>query len=310
MTDLFEGLTVRPPTTGDAEAVHALISAREIFNHGVPDETLDDVIAEWKDLKLEEDAWLVYSHNEKLIGYAAVFEEREGYILLWYAHPEYDDHNLAAELLEKCEQRAHEKLADSDIREEARLWMFIVETDRADRNIVEAVGFEPYKYYFRMQVNSRQEPPPPIWPKDTRLRTITPGEDDQSVYDFIYAQFDWEGRRGNPTFEEWRDFMMREDHFKPELWYLLEQNDEIIAAALCYEYPEYGWVRQLAVKEDLRRNGIGAEMLRHVFSIFWQRNKPNVALVVDSTNPKAQDFYINVGMYQERQHIEYEKTIS
>lgn len=306
----FPNLTIRHPTMQDAEAVHALITAREIVNHGEPDESLDDVIADWKDLKLEEDAWLVYSLEGELVGYAAVFAEKEGYILLWYAHPDFEHQNLAAQLLAQCEQRASQKLAVNDNKDQARLWMFISEVDQVDVGVVEASGFHAYKYYFRMQINSQEPSPKPNWPQGSLLRTIQPGVDDQAVYDFIYAQFDWEGRKGNPAFKEWRAYMMRADHFVPDLWFLLERDGEIISAALCFDYPQNGWVRQLAVKKDLRRSGIGSEMLQYVFGVFYQRKQPKVSLVVDSTNPEAQKFYKNVGMYLERQHIEYEKTIT
>lgn len=309
MKQSFTGLEVRHPTAQDAEAVHALITAREIANHGEPDETLDDVIAEWKDLNLEEDVWLVYSPDEMLVGYAAVYEEKEGYQLFWYSHPEHTEEGLEAQLLAQCQQRTSEKLTKNDDKDEARLWMFISEVDKVDVGVVEAAGFEPYKYYFRMQANSQQEPSAPQWPQGSKLRTIEPGQDDQAVFDFIYTEFDWEGRGEPPKFDWWQGFMMRVDHFVPELWFLLEQDGEIIAAALCYDYPQNGWVRQLAVKKDLRRKGLGSEMLKHVFGVFYRRGQPKVSLVVDSTNPKAQNFYKNVGMYLERQHIEYHKTI-
>lgn len=309
MKELFPGLEVRHPTIQDATAVHTLITTREIADHGQPDETLDDVIAEWKDINLAEDAWLVYTPKGDLVGYAAVSTQKDGYILLWYSHPEFDGDDLETQLLAQCDQRALQKLAENHDKHQARLWMFISAVNNPDRDAVQAAGYQPQKYYFRMQAHSQGEPPSPKWPPGSYLRTIEPGVDDQAVYDFIYAQFVWEGRQGNPTFKEWRDFMMRADHFIPELWFLLERNNEFIAAALCYDYPENGWVRQLAVKKELRRKGIGSEMLKYVFSVFYHRGQTKVSLVVDSTNPKAGEFYKNVGMYLERQHIEYQKTI-
>ena len=308
MKALFKDLTVRHPRLEDAVAVHALLTAREIANHGEPDDSLEDVLAEWKDINLDEDAWLVYA-QENLVGYAAVSEENEGYFFDWYTHPDYTAEGLEAQLLAQVEARAREKLASKEGMEEARLWFFISEVDKASKEAVQAASYQAHKYYFRMQIHSQVEPSNSRWPEGSELRTIVPGEDDKKIYDFIYSEFDWEGRGSNQTIIKWREFMMRADHFVPELWFLLEQKDEIIAAALCYDYPENGWVRQLAVKNSLRRQGIGTEMLKHVFRMFYQRGQARVALVVDSGNPKAQNFYKNVGMYLERQHIEYDKTI-
>lgn len=300
---------MRHPTMEDAEAVHALISAREIIDHGEPDENLDEVVAEWKDINLAEDAWLVYTSEGGLVGYAAVFDEREGYILRWYTHPDYEGEGLEAQLLAQCEARAREKLAKNDDKQEIRVWMFISEVNQIDRDAVEKADYQPRKYYFRMQANSQEEPSLPKWPEGSTLRTIEPGKGDREVYEFIFEAFDWEGRGEPPKFEWWQSFMMRADHFVPELWFLLGHEGEIISAALCYDYPENGWVRQVAVKKSWRRKGIGSEMLRHVFGVFYRRGQHKVSLVVDSTNPKAKNFYKNVGMYVERLHIEYDKTI-
>lgn len=308
MIALFKDLTVRHPRLEDAAAVHALLTAREIADHGEPDESLNDVVAEWRDIKLEEDAWLVYA-QEKLVGYAAVSEENEGYLLTWYTHPEYSRVGLDAELLAQGERRAREKFSESNNRGKARLRMFIAEVNDGGKEAAEAAGYQPNKFYFRMQIDSQVEPPKSKWPEGSTLRTIQAGQDDQKVYDFIYTEFDWEGRRSNLTFYAWRDFMMRADHFVPELWFLLEHEGEIIAAALCFDYPENGWVRQLAVKKSLRRKGIGAQMLKHVFGVFYARGQARVSLVVDSGNQEARNFYENAGMYLERQHIEYDKTI-
>ena len=301
---------MRHPSMGDAKAVHALISTREIADHGEPDETLDDILAEWKDIQLEEDAWLVYTPEGALVGYAAVFDEKEGYILRWYTHPDIEDEGIEAQLLAQCEARAREKLSENDDKQETRVWMFISEVNQIDRDAVEKAGYQPRKYYFRMQANSQEEPSLPKWPEGSTLRTSEPGKDDREVYEVIFEAFDWEGRGEPPKFEWWQSFMMREDHFKPELWFLLEHEAEIISAALCYDYPENGWVRQLAVRKSWRRKGIGSEMLRHVFGVFYRRGQHKVSLVVDSSNPKAQDFYKNVGVYLERQHIEYDKKIT
>lgn len=309
MPNIFPNLTRRRPTMQDAPAVHALITAREIADHGEPDETLDDVLAEWKDLNLAEDAWLVYASGDELVGYAAVFEEKEGCILLWYTHPYHQDLDLEPRLVALCEGRALEKLAGKSNQQGSRLWMFVSDANPQDRAAVESAGYQPYKYYFRMQANSQDEPSQPSWPPDTSIRTMKTGLDDRAVYDFIYTAFDWAGRGAPPSFEWWQGYMMRADHFVPELWFLLEYQDEIVAAALCYAYPENGWVRQLAVLPDWRRKGIGSAMLQHVFGVFYHRGQPKVSLVVDSTNPKAQNFYKNAGMYLERQHVEYSKVV-
>jgi hypothetical protein len=79
--------------------------------------------------------------------------------------------------------------------------------------------------------------PAPVWPEGCTLRPIVAKQDDQMVNDFIQAAFDrpW---RVSPSFESWRDYMMRPDHFKSDLWFLLFDGEELIGAALCYDYTD------------------------------------------------------------------------
>ncbi len=152
-------------------------------------------------------------------------------------------------------------------------------------------------------------PPSPVWPADCTLRTIVSKQDDQMVYDFIQVTFDRLGRTP-PSFERWRDYMMRPDHFESDLWFLLFHREELIGAALCYDYADFGWVRQLGVVPLWRRQGVGSALLQHTFHIFLQRGHKKVALGVDSERPKAQSLYENVGMECVRRYDEYYKALS
>lgn len=95
-----------------------------------------------------------------------------------------------------------------------------------------------------------------------------------------------------------------------DLWFLLFDREELIGAALCYDYTEFGWVRQLAVAPSWRRQGVGSALLQHAFRIFIQRGHKKVALGVDSARPRAQSLYENVGMKCVRRYDEYHKALS
>lgn len=308
MADLSPDLTLRPPTLNDAPAVHALISTREIHDHGEPDETLEEVGALLEDLDLSHNAWLYHTSQGDLVAFAYVAVHPEGCNMQWYIHPEYASLEMDERILKGCESRIAHLLAAGETTS-ARSWTYISTANTSAARAAKTAGYLPEKYYFRMQAESAAAPPAPEWPPGAALRTMRPEEEGRRVFDFIYRAFDWHGRGDPPDYDWWRDFMMRPDHYHPELWFLLERQGEIIAAALCYDYPENGWVRQLAVDPALRRQGLGSSMLRHVFRFFFQRGQPKVSLVVDSTNPDARDFYENVGMRQERLHIEYAKII-
>ena len=102
---------------------------------------------------------------------------------------------------------------------------------------------------------------------------------------------------------------MREDHFIPDLWFLLFADNEIIGAALCYDYEEFGWVRQLAVSQNWRMRGLGAALLQHSFHCLYSRGHHRVVLGVEAENLDALRFYEQVGMHRVRQYNEYIKQI-
>jgi hypothetical protein len=70
---LAPGYTVRAPRPDEAEAVHAIIDASDIEEFGVSHGySLDELRAEWQDLDLERDAWVVLGPDGSLAGYASI----------------------------------------------------------------------------------------------------------------------------------------------------------------------------------------------------------------------------------------------
>lgn len=307
MSQLPEGLIVRRPVPADAQATLELMVACDVAEFGEPDSSLEDLVDEWADINLEQDAWLVYTADNQLVGYAAVFGGAR-FSFDVYTLPLPDKVDLNIYLLQQCESRARAQLADMPATGSVTAMTIMSHTNTAGRQAAEAAGFTPHNYHCRMQIELDAPPPAPAWPEGTTLRTIVPGQDDRRVYDFIQAVFDWPGRVPHP-FEQWHDFMMRPDHFQRDLWFLLFHQDELIGAALCFDYPQHGWVRQLGVALEWRRQGIGSALLQHVFGVFYRRGHTRVALGVNSANPQAFQFYERVGMQRARQYDEYHKTL-
>jgi len=142
------------------------------------------------------------------------------------------------------------------------------------------------------------------------LRNPIPRQDDRKIYEVIQSAFERPGRTA-PSFEDWKGFMLRSDIFKPELWFLAMQGEEMVGACLSYAYSntDQGWVRQLGVLESVRRTGLGSALLQHAFIEFYKLGFKKVGLAVESDNPRAIRFYENVGMQQIRRIDEYIKAI-
>lgn len=303
----MKSLTFRPPTLDDAQATLDLMIACDIAEYGEPDSSLEDLLDQWDDIDLQQDAWLAFTPDNCLVGYACVSGGITFFFDL-YTRPSPEQVDLNVHLLSLCEARAIEQSKASGRTSDPVARIIFPHVNQAGRQAVDAVGFTPRLYHFRMQIELDAPPPPSAFPPGVTLRTVIPGQDDRMLHEFIQTAFDRPGRTPQ-SFEGWRAFMMRSDHFIPELWFLAFHGDELVGAILCYDYDPLGWVRQLGVAENWRRQGLGAALLRHAFDVFYQRGRTRVALGVESDNQHAIHFYEGIGMHCVRQFDEYEKTL-
>jgi ribosomal protein S18 acetylase RimI-like enzyme len=300
-------IKTRRPSLSDSLAVLDLILACDNAAYGEPDYDLDSLLDEWSDITLDQDAWLAYSHSGELIGYASVSHFEQQFRVDVYTHPGLESNRLTTHLLELCEGRCREQL-DPEAGEGSAT-LYIPHVFQRVRQVIEMRGYELLKYHFGMRIDIPEPPPEPAWPEGITLRNAVPGQDDELIYDFIQTAFDWPGRTP-PTFERWRDLMMGASNFDPELWFLAYNDGELVGAVLCFDYPQYVWVRQLGVAPAWRRRGLGAALLQHVFGFFQRRGHKRVGLAVESNNPKAYEFYERVGMKRVQQYDEYRKTLT
>lgn len=298
-------ITIRRPSLADAQSTVDFLIACDVAAYGEPDSDLESLLDEWMDIDLSQDAWLATSADQQVIGYAAVFRFEQRFTFNINIHPTLATPNLFNFLLAQCENRACEQLSES-VRGTAVV--YVAHVRQADMETLVELGYELVKYHAGMRISLADPRPEPVWPEGISLRTAVPGQDDHQIYEFIQAAFDWPGRTP-PAFERWRDLMMKVSNFDSGLWFLAFHDTELVGAALCFDYPQNGWVRQLGVNQEWRRKGLGAALLQHVFGVFQRRGHTRVGLVVDSDNPKAFGFYERVGMQRLQQYLEYRKEL-
>jgi GNAT superfamily N-acetyltransferase len=278
------------------------MNACDVAEYGEPDTDLEDIQYFWEQIDLNEDAWLICHESDALAGYALVFERDDLFQVDFYVHPDFRGQGFSAYLLTRCLNRV--KQQQPAALKPVRVYAAAVNPE--DCQVIEQAGFRVNIYHFRMQIEMTAPPPPAQFPEGSLLRPIRLGQDEEALYAFIKTAFE-SPERPFPTFDDWSGYMMRPDHFRPDLWFLLWKDSEIIGAALCFDYDLYGWVRQLAVAPGWRRQGIAANLLRYVFGMFYQQEQPRVALGVHANNLGAVTLYERVGMKRVRQYNEYEK---
>ena len=297
----------RSPTFDDAEQVLDLMIRCDIHESGEADSEMEDLVGDWKELDLTQDAWLVFTPENALIGYASVNPWGADLKYDIYIEPMLDSDELVRELLSRCEARGTELAKEG--KEYASAKCYTVSVNQQLGNALADSGFEVKKYVFNMQAQFEEAPSPVQLPEGISVRNPIIEQDEEKIYEVIQSAFERPGRV-RPSFDDWKGFMLRPEIFKPELWFLAMKGEEMVGACLSYEYSEssQGWVRQLGVLEPMRRTGLGSALLQAAFVEFYKRGFKKVGLAVESDNLRAIKFYENVGMKQIRRFDEYVKT--
>jgi len=304
----FKDLTFRSANTEDAQQVLELMKRCEIAEYGEPDSDLGDILHDWAQIDLVSDSWLAFAPKGELAGYAAVMPWTDRLRYDFFNDPLWGSDELRQALLERCEIRGRALSQERSEQDWSKAVVYAAEVNRSDRRLLENAGYRAIRHHFQMQIELDRPPTEPRWPGGISLRNVQPDQDARPLHALIEAAFDRPGRR--PTsFEEWSNFMLREDMFDPGLWSLALSDGQIVGACLGFEYSVLGWVRQLAVAESWRRRGLGSALLLNAFGEFRRRGFSKAGLTVAADNPNAYSLYEKVGMRRVRQFAEYEKGI-
>lgn len=311
------GFQARRPTMDDLKAVVQLFEKAETAEHGSPEINQEDIRSLWhgKDFKLETDAWLVFSVEGQLVGYADIEQRYHAKIFgLVRIHPDYVGRGIEEYLLSQTEAWAeqHIPLAEPGVR--VTLDTYIGAQYQPMQRFFEQAGFREIRRSWRMEIDMEEMPPAPEWPEGVTVRTIVPGQDERATFQTVDTAFEDHFGHIPGNFEEWRHWMVEREDFDPSLFFLAFDGDQMAGCSLC-TYTDGreqgdGWVNTLAVLRPWRRKGLGMALLRHSFREFYRRGKRRVGLGVDSQNlTGATRLYQRAGMHVAREYISYEKEL-
>jgi mycothiol synthase len=306
MRPIPEGLFARSPTVEDSQLVTDLLCAVDVAGYGEPDSVVEDVLANWNrpGFDLFRDGILLLSERGDLAAFAEVWRSRDAEVEV---HPSLLGRGIGSFLLDWVEARAAEQRTDG--AESDRLGQYVVDANPTARRLLEHRGYRPARWVWRMEIELDRPPDRPVWPEGIEVRMFVPGQDDREVHAVVSAAFaEWKG--DTSTYREWRAFMLDRDTFDPTLWFLATDGERIVGTSLCPNYPDMGWVRQLAVLRSHRRRGIARALLLHSFGAFRQRGRPRAGLTVDSPNDTgARELYEAVGMRTTQEIVRMERPL-
>jgi mycothiol synthase len=308
---LAGGYTIRRPEMGEAAAVHALIVASDLDefgeSHGYG---LDDIEADWKQLDLGQDAWMVIAADGAVAGYGYVLDRRHVWMdVEVYVHPLHFGQGIGTTLVRLAETRAREHiaLAPSGTRVVVNNWINALNPQAC--SLLEREGYMPVRYFSRMEIDLSEEPPVASLPEGMIVRSGEADEDLRVFYETSEEAMADHWGHVAISFEQWRSRHARSS-FDPALWFLVLDHGEPVAAALCTISDGIGWVDTLAVRRTWRRRGLGFALLTHAFRELYGRGIRRVALAVDAENPTgATRLYERAGMRISQQYAAYGKEL-
>jgi ribosomal protein S18 acetylase RimI-like enzyme len=137
-------------------------------------------------------------------------------------------------------------------------------------------------------------PCPPTWPVGTRLTQFDPSLLGRDVHELLVEAYKTGGGSVG-EYEQWLTSLAQDREYDPALVFsVLGPDGRLVAVAQCWTC---AFIKDLAVKEGWRRQGLGEALLLHVFQTFQERGAPCVDLKVEPGNRHgAERLYRRVGM--------------
>ena len=137
----------------------------------------------------------------------------------------------------------------------------------------------------RMWASLERTLPEPEWPDGVTVRTFRP-DDAHAVKALLDQAYSWDDSDAPRAHDEWLHWMTAHDEFDPELWLLAERDGTLVGCALHWlPVDGRGWLKDLAVTEAERGQGLGAALVYAGFHASAERGARVVGLKVASRNP-------------------------
>jgi mycothiol synthase len=313
---LEAGLHLRPAGWDDVEAVAQLI-LDVCTNDGDPTiaVSVEGLRDQWKasGFNLESDAWVVTTPEGRAVGYEE-FVNRYAHASLQgdgYVHPDFMGKGIGTAMLRALEKRAllDMEKAEPEMRVFIRNGMSI--GDAVSREMHEAEGYTPIRFFWRMEITLDAPPPEPVWPEGLELRPFT-GEEPATYLVYRAHEEAFQDHWGHTphSFDEWMDRTTKSSDFDPSLWFIAWDGHQIAGYSLCRYRMGAGWIGSLGVRRSWRKRGLGLALLLHSFAVFYQRGTQVISLGVDAASQTgATRLYKKAGMHVAAEYVSYEKEL-
>jgi GNAT superfamily N-acetyltransferase len=299
----MERALITPAVASDAAAVTEVVAALESSLYRNTAFSQADLEVEWAELDIERDT-LVVRDGDRVVGYAAVRERGELWSVEGYVHPDQLGKGFGRLIATALEEDA----ARGGAR---RIHNAVIEADAAAGMLLESLGYRDVRVFRELRVGLEAPPPPAEWPDGLRAAPFDPDRDAREFHAAHQESFSDHWGYTPRDFETWSKVHLRSERFDPSLWCVVRAGHEIAAGTISTgDTYGGGWVHTLFTRRPWRRQGVGAALLRDVFSRFWERGERSVGLGVDAASETgAFRLYERAGMKPVLGWVVYEKAL-
>jgi mycothiol synthase len=319
----------RPARRDDGVAINQLLLEIEAVDRRDWIDTLDDRERDFKDssTNIETDTILAITPDNQIAALGWIFAPLEAdleyVVFLWgEVHPNHRRRGLGNFILSWLERRGREILATrpTGLPQTLRIGCHEKLVDRMA--LYQAHGFEPVRSYYRMRRDLSQPILDPAAPGKIKIERWQTHLDLEALQVFNDAFRDHWGFV--PTSEEfWHLFLAGHPDFRADLSFMaftLEASEgkqlvglslnQVHTAEILATNIQEGWIQELAVLRDWRRQGIATALLRASMLAFRADGLEYAGLGVDTANPTgALQIYERDGFVPIQRSITFSKTV-
>ncbi|MBA3390346.1 MAG: GNAT family N-acetyltransferase [Rubrobacter sp.] len=270
----------------------------------------EEVLDDWEDTDLAEEAVAVVASDGRIAGYADLINRSYVAISVYgYVHPDSREQGIGAYLAAWGEGWTRDRipLAPEDARVSVQHYINAPNTDA--RSLLQDFGYRPVRSTYIMEIRLQDALPAPEWPEGVTVRAIVPGRDERALFEAVEDAFRDVWNRPQGTFERFAG-LTRTEVFDPSLWFLAMDGGEIAGMALAKIISGEGWVDVVGVRRPWRSRSLGLAMLRHAFGEYHRRGVEKVGLSVDAGSVTgAPRLYSRAGMHVASEYVVYQKEL-
>lgn len=321
-TTLNPQYQTRPFSLNLAKETVDLFNANSMAIIGEKTESVDDMISEWQTpgFHPEEDALLVTTGDDQVVGYAEVYQLKP-FVRLYnfgVVHPAHTGRGMGSFLLDWMEERSLEAVgkAPADARVVIAQGCNSRNTEAA--RLFEQRGYALVRKYYQMRKELDGQTPEVVLPEGVVIRPMRRGIDEEAVVRVVHESFqDHYGHVPEPFEAILERYLHRWNtmpDFDPALNLIAWHGDQAVGVAVnrrsAPEDPEMGWTNNLGVLREWRHKGVGLALLLASFGEFRRRGAKRAGLGVDAYSlTNAVRLYEKAGMHVHREFLGYEKEL-